>query len=69
MLTRRPTEQLSVPTSTFASGVGDVFELGEASNVEYQAPELVMSELMFESSGKRQKTPAAISSLVPNHGI
>jgi large subunit ribosomal protein L44 len=49
-LTRTPNDQLSLPTSTFPLGVGDIFKKGEEA--QYQAPDLVMSEVMYSSSGK-----------------
>jgi len=49
-LTRTPNEFLMLPTSTFPHGLGDVFNPGEENN--YTAPDLVMSEIMYSSSGK-----------------
>ncbi|KAF9005913.1 hypothetical protein BDQ17DRAFT_1389529 [Cyathus striatus] len=50
-LTRTPDHELNLPTSTFAPGLGDIFSAKEDSG-SYTAPELVMGELMSESSGK-----------------
>ncbi|TFL02087.1 ribonuclease III domain-containing protein [Pterulicium gracile] len=59
-LTRRPTTQLQLPTSTFAPGIGNIFtavqdggmEAGEGSTGGYAPPELVESEIMYQSGGK-----------------
>lgn len=66
MLTQRRSDELQLPSSTFGTGVGNVFELGDAVDVDYQAPELVMPELMQESSGNASKR---MSSVVPSRGV
>ncbi|KAF4593114.1 hypothetical protein EYR38_008824 [Pleurotus pulmonarius] len=49
-LTKRPTEQLQLPTATFPAGLGNIFQKGQAGS--YIAPELVEAEVMYASSGK-----------------
>lgn len=49
-LTRTPNHLLRLPTSTFPLGLGDVYRQEPES--AYTAPELVMSEISYSSSGK-----------------
>ncbi|RDB20845.1 54S ribosomal protein L3, mitochondrial [Hypsizygus marmoreus] len=49
-LTRTPNHLLRLPTSTFPLGLGNVFQEGEEN--AYTAPELVMPEITYSSSGK-----------------
>ncbi|KAJ7180529.1 ribonuclease III domain-containing protein [Mycena filopes] len=48
-LTRTPSEQLQLPTSTFPLGIGDVFR--KAPEGAYAAPELEEAEIMYASGG------------------
>ncbi|GLB41897.1 putative double-stranded RNA binding motif containing protein [Lyophyllum shimeji] len=50
-LTRTPNHLIQLPTSTFPVGVGSVFNTEGQENA-YTAPELVMSEITYASSGK-----------------
>ncbi|KAF5383701.1 hypothetical protein D9615_003603 [Tricholomella constricta] len=50
-LIRTPNELIQLPTSTFPLGVGSVFS-AEGKENAYTAPELVMSEITYSSSGK-----------------
>ncbi|TFK32790.1 ribonuclease III domain-containing protein [Crucibulum laeve] len=52
-LTRTPDHLIQLPTSTFPVGLGDVFRT-DAPEGKYTAPSLVMSEIMYLSSGKRK---------------
>ncbi|KAG5634511.1 hypothetical protein H0H81_001704 [Sphagnurus paluster] len=50
-LTRTPNHLIQLPTSTFPVGIGNVFDSQGEEN-PYTAPELVMSEITYSSSGK-----------------
>ncbi|PPQ88697.1 hypothetical protein CVT25_009461 [Psilocybe cyanescens] len=49
-LTQTPTDKLQLPSSTLLHGHGSLYEA--SSEVEYTAPELVPSEIIYASSGK-----------------
>ena len=52
-LTRTPDEHLQLPSSTFPLGLGDVYRTDtEAKDGEYNAPDLVVAEPIYESSDK-----------------
>ncbi|KAG5647824.1 hypothetical protein DXG03_007748 [Asterophora parasitica] len=50
-LTRTPNHLIQLPTSTFPAGLGSVFT-APGKEGEFKAPELVMSEITYSSSGK-----------------
>ena len=49
-LTLTPSDLLQLPTSTFPTGTGDIFQDGTQG--AYEAPELATSEIMYASSGR-----------------
>ncbi|KAH6916180.1 60S ribosomal protein L3 [Coprinopsis sp. MPI-PUGE-AT-0042] len=57
-LTARPEHEIQLPTSTFPSGVGDVFRLDAApESTTYAPPELVTAEIVYASSGRSNIAP------------
>ncbi|TFK25621.1 60S ribosomal protein L3 [Coprinopsis marcescibilis] len=57
-LTAQPDHLMQLPTSTFPAGLGDVFRTDatpEAS--EFRAPDMVISELTYASSGSSKVAP------------
>ena len=53
-LTRTPNHLLSLPTSTFPLGFGDVFTQGDEN--PYTPPDLVMPEVTYASSSQRSSS-------------
>jgi large subunit ribosomal protein L44 len=61
-LTRTPDELIQLPSSTFPLGLGDVYRTDvEAKVGEYTAPDLVIAEPIYESSGKSRSKPLSQS--------
>ncbi|KAF7308643.1 60S ribosomal protein L3 [Mycena chlorophos] len=55
-LTRTPSEQMQLPTSTFPLGLGDVFQSGQEGS--YKAPQLEEAEVMYASGGHAPRIAA-----------
>lgn len=66
-LTKTPDHLIQLPTSTFASGSGNVFQDGVASQ-DYVAPELAMPEILYASSGRSGVAPSS-APRTPRRGI
>jgi large subunit ribosomal protein L44 len=61
-LTRTPDDLIQLPSSTFPLGLGDVYRTdAEAKVGEYTAPDLVVAEPIYESSGKSRSKPLSQS--------
>ncbi|KAF8159697.1 ribonuclease III domain-containing protein [Crassisporium funariophilum] len=61
-LTRTPEDTIQLPSSTFPLGLGDVYSHGaDVQEGEYSGPDLVMSEIMYASSGKSGTAPLSQS--------
>jgi large subunit ribosomal protein L44 len=61
-LTRTPDDFIQLPSSTFPLGLGDVYRTdAEAKVGEYTAPDLVVAEPIYESSGKSRSKPLSQS--------
>ena len=57
-LTRTPDDLIQLPSSTFPLGLGDVYRTdAQAKQGEYTAPNLVIAEPIYESSGKSWSKP------------
>ncbi|TFK71664.1 ribonuclease III [Pluteus cervinus] len=61
-LTRTPNHLVQLPTSTFSSEQGNIFQ--QELEGEYAAPDLTMSEIMYASSGKSSATVPSQPALV-----
>ncbi|KAF8636422.1 hypothetical protein AX17_003604 [Amanita inopinata Kibby_2008] len=78
-LTKTPDHLLQLPTSTFAPGIGDVFQNvesvrssdaieGDIQEMQYVAPELAIPEIMYASSGKSRVAPN-LAPRTPRRGV
>ena len=57
-LTRTPDDLIQLPSSTFPLGLGDVYRTDAQAKVgKYIAPDLVVAEPIYESSGKSRSKP------------
>ena len=57
-LTRTPDDCIQLPSSTFPLGLGNIYRTdAQVKEEEYRAPDLVVAEPIYESSGKSWSKP------------